>query len=316
MSERFTPAPVSPHVREITVDADGIPLSGLLSEPSHTPPRAVVVALHGGGMRAGYFHGRAHPSLSLLTLGATLGFTVLALDRPGYGTSATLLPAGRTLAEQSLTLHTALDSFARQNHVGAGFFLVAHSYGGKLALTAAADGLGDRFLGLDISGCGHQYAVGTQDLPRLHSLATRRLSWGPLHLYPPNTFAASRCILSPMPEREWSEAAAWPSHFPEVARRVRVPVRLTFAEHEAWWRHDDEALATMTDLLSKARVIVDRQPHAGHNISLGWAARPYHLRALVFLEECLCIAETTQKRPGESAGPATDHGSDGWSHET
>jgi len=292
MSERFSP--VSPYVREITVDADGIPLSGLLSELPHTPPRAVVVAVHGGGMRAGYFHGRAHPDLSLLNLGPALGFTVLALDRPGYGRSATHLPAGQTQAEQSGTLHAALNGFARRNPVGAGFFLVAHSYGGKLALTAAADDIGDRFIGLDISGCGHRYAVDTEDLPHPHSLATRRLSWGPLHLYPPNTFAASRSLLSPIPEREWNEAAAWPSLFPGVARHVRVPVRLTFAEHEAWWRHDDEALAALTGMLSQARVIVDRQPAAGHNISLGWAARSYHLRALAFLEECLCTAETTR----------------------
>ena len=285
MNEPFSP--VSGHVREITVDADGVPLSGLLSEPPHMPPRAVVVAVHGGGMRAGYFHGRAHPGLSLLELGAALGFTVVALDRPGYGLSAARLPAGQTLAEQSVTLHAALGDFARRHHIGAGFFLLAHSFGGKLALTAAADDVGDRLLGLDISGCGHQYAVSREELPHPHSLATRRLSWGPLQLYPPNTFAGSRSLLSPMPEREWKEAAAWPSLLPDIARRVRIPVRLTFAEHEAWWRHDDEAVATLTGLLTGARVTVDRQRGAGHNISLGWAARSYHLRALAFLEECL-----------------------------
>ena len=49
-------------------------------------PRAVVVALHGGAVTSGYFDapGRA----SLLRAGAALGFTVIALDRPGYGSSA------------------------------------------------------------------------------------------------------------------------------------------------------------------------------------------------------------------------------------
>jgi hypothetical protein len=45
-----------------------VELSGLLAEPE-TPPRALVPALHGGGMTAAYFHGRAHPDLSLLRLG-------------------------------------------------------------------------------------------------------------------------------------------------------------------------------------------------------------------------------------------------------
>ncbi|MFI6488398.1 alpha/beta hydrolase [Streptomyces sp. NPDC050564] len=282
------------NVREITVDADGVPLSGLLSEPSQTPPRAVVVAVHGGGMRAGYFDGRAHPGLSLLELGAALGFTVLALDRPGYGLSAARFPAGQTLAEQSVTLHAALDTFARRHHIGAGFFLLAHSFGGKLALTAAADDAGGRLVGLDISGCGYQYAVDPAELPHPHSLATRRLSWGPLQLYPPNTFAGSRSVLAPMPEREWGEAADWPGLFPGIARRVRTPVRLTFAQYEAWWRHDEEAVAAMTGMLSGTRVVLDRQPDAGHNISLGWAARSYHLRALGFLEECLCGTRTAR----------------------
>jgi hypothetical protein len=52
------------------------PLSGLLVEPEGAP-RGIVVGLPGGGMRASYFHGHAHPSLSLLTLGASLGWVGL-----------------------------------------------------------------------------------------------------------------------------------------------------------------------------------------------------------------------------------------------
>jgi hypothetical protein len=67
-----------------------------------------------------------------------------------------------------------------------------------------------------------------------------------------------------------------------------VPVRLTFAEHESWWRHDRAALTELSAAFRAApRVSVEQQPDAGHNISLGWAARSYHLRALAFLEECL-----------------------------
>jgi hypothetical protein len=35
------------------------------------------------------------------------------------------------------------------------------------------------------------------------------------------------------------------------------------------------------------RVDARVQAGAGHNISLGWAARAYHLGALAFAEECL-----------------------------
>ncbi|MGK5530961.1 alpha/beta hydrolase [Streptomyces sp. URMC 129] len=287
----------SPGVRHITLDAGSVTLSGLLIEPDG-PPRATVVALHGGGMSAGYFDGQAHPSTSLLALGASLGYTVLAVDRPGYGHSAAQLPEGATLAEQSAVLHAALDDFAARYDTGAGLFVLAHSYGGKLALTAAADDADDRWLGIDISGCGHRYAARLDQLPtdRRHP-GHWTLNWGKLSLYPPNTFRFSTHLVKPMPPRERQEVARWAELFPGVAARVRVPVRLTFAEHETWWHHDEETVADLTARLAAPRVLVDRQPDTGHNISLGWAARAYHLRALGFLEECIAQRESAVPVP-------------------
>ncbi|MEV6655263.1 alpha/beta fold hydrolase [Streptomyces sp. NPDC051219] len=281
------PSTKPPQVREITLDADGIPLSGLLAEPLHGPPRAVVVAVHGGGMRAGYFDSRARPGLSLLQLGAELGYTVLAVDRPGYGRSAAHVPAGQLLADQSVTLHAALADFARRHPLGAGYFLVAHSNGGKLALAAAADEGGDSLLGLDISGLGLAYAVDLPQLPGANVRGEWRRHWGALRLYPPGAFQQGRALVAPVPPLEAAELPLWPALYPGIAARVRVPVRFTFAEQEQWWRHDDEALDALVGLLAAPKVTIARQPDAGHNISLGWAARTYHFRAMAFLEECL-----------------------------
>ena len=68
------------------VPVDGIPMSGLFAEAPDA--RAVIVALHGGGSSAAYFDCPGRPDLSLLRAGAAAGFSVIALDRPGYGTSA------------------------------------------------------------------------------------------------------------------------------------------------------------------------------------------------------------------------------------
>ena len=74
---------VAPTPRVVIVD--GIPMSGLLAEAGQ--PRAVVVALHGGATTSAYFDCPGHPRLSLLRSGPDLGFTVLAMDRPGFGSS-------------------------------------------------------------------------------------------------------------------------------------------------------------------------------------------------------------------------------------
>lgn len=297
VSAPTSPTPV-PQIRAITLHAAGLTLSALLAEPVDVAPRAVLVALHGGGMRAGYFDSRARPGLSLLALGAQLGYTVLAVDRPGYGLSAARLPRGLALEDSAPVLRAALADFSARYATGAGLFLVAHSYGGKLAL-AAADAFGDALIGLDISGLGNRLAVAPHQLPGPGGQGEWRKHWGALRLYPPGAFRLGQALLSPVPEIEAAQGPSWPERYPELAARVRVPVRFTFAEQEQWWRHDEEAVAELTRPFASAPVRVDHQPDAGHNISLGWAARTYHLRVCGFLEECLLARDAAlpQRRP-------------------
>ncbi|MFF1560789.1 alpha/beta hydrolase [Streptomyces sp. NPDC058279] len=291
-------APTVPGVRAVTLDGGGIPLSGLLALPTQPVPRAVVVALHGAGMSAGYFDSRALPGQSLLTLGAELGFAVLALDRPGYGASAAALPEGLDLVGQSAVLRAALACFARRHETGAGFFLLAHSNGGRLALSVAADGLEAEPLGVDVCGLGRHFAVEPERLPGSGAGGPGewRRHWGALRLYPPDAFRLGQELVRPVPVVEARETRRWPRMYPAVAARVRVPVRFTFAEQEQWWRTDEAALVELLAPLTRAPAEVVRQPDAGHNVSLGWAARAYHLRALAFLEERLLARNAV--RPG------------------
>ncbi|MFF3018294.1 alpha/beta hydrolase [Streptomyces sp. NPDC057939] len=300
--------PPSPHsgapaVRAVTLDGGGIPLSGLLALPPGGAPRALVVALHGAGMSAGYFDSRARPGLSLLELGASLGYAVLAVDRPGYGASAAVLPEGQDLAGQTTTLLAALEGFARAHDTGAGLLLVAHSNGGRLALsTAAALGAGGPgaavgpLLGVDVSGIARRLAVEPGALPGSAGRVQWRRHWGALRFYPPDAFRLGQELLRPVPAVEAREILEWPAAYPAVAARIRVPVRFTFAEQEQWWRHDPDAVEELLAPLSMASTEVVRQPDAGHNISLGWAARAYHLRVLSFLEERL-LARNVVRAP-------------------
>ncbi|MFE2288804.1 alpha/beta hydrolase [Streptomyces sp. NPDC059443] len=267
------------------LDAGGIPLSAILVEPAAgTGPRSTILAVHGRGMRAAYWN-------SFVPLATALGHAVLAVDRPGYGDSAELLPEGQTLAQQADTLHAALKEHARTHETGAGFFLLGHSDGGKVALhTAAAPGAVP-LLGLDTSGTGYHYNPEALHFPSTLGGGATKLNWGPLNLYPRGTFQASRALLSPTPARESAETIHWPRQFEALAPEVRIPVRLTFAEHEAWWHLDDATLSAMASRLTASpSVTVDHLPAAGHNIGLGHSANAYHLRTLAFLEDCLRTA--------------------------
>jgi pimeloyl-ACP methyl ester carboxylesterase len=281
-------------VDQIVLPAGGTELSALVAEPD--APRALVLALHGGGMTAEYFHGRAHPDLSLLALGRRLGFTVLAIDRPGYGHSRAALPDGQSLRDQTTTVFEALDVFAGTHATGDGVFVVAHSYGLKLALHLAAHPRGAGLLGLDGSGAVYRYrrdlAPGAADAGASTCPwgSPRELFWGDQSLYPPGTFDPGMRPVAPVPVSELREAARWTAVLPALAAEVRLPYQFTVAQHERWWQSTDPDLIEYRALFRAVPVMtIRRQASAGHNISLGWAARGYHLNALAFAEQCLLV---------------------------
>jgi pimeloyl-ACP methyl ester carboxylesterase len=275
-------------VEEVRLPVGNVVLSGLYVAPEGTP-RATILALHGGGMRASYFHGSAHPDLSLLRLGASLGYQVLALDRPGYGASTGLGLPGASIAGQASLCLEAIDVFSSGRDIGAGWGMVAHSYGMKVAIAMAASSRRPDLVGLDCSGAGIRFNPEViSQLGRSDGSPDRReLFWGPEHLYPPKTFERGSLALTAVPAVESEEAPRWPEEFPGYASLVRIPVRYTVAEYERWWEVHPAALQEFRASFAGApRVQIDSQPGAGHNISLGWSARPYHLRALAFIDEC------------------------------
>ncbi|MDF2583547.1 MAG: hypothetical protein K0R33_2190, partial [Mycobacterium sp.] len=70
-------------VRPRVVMVGAVPMSALVAAVPE--PRAVIVAIHGGATSSAYFDCPGRPDLSLLRTAAAQGFTVIALDRPGYG---------------------------------------------------------------------------------------------------------------------------------------------------------------------------------------------------------------------------------------
>jgi pimeloyl-ACP methyl ester carboxylesterase len=289
----------APRPRVVLVD--GVPMSGLIAEA--TEPRAVVVAFHGGSSTAAYFDCPGHPSLSLLRIGADNGYTMVALDRPGYGSSAPY-PDAMELPEQRVALaYGAVDKILGTNSRGAGLFLVGHSAGCELAVRMAAHECAEQVdvIGLELAGTGVEYDAAMADIMK-SATATQRptglreMLWEPADLYPPD-------VLSGMTNSstgalyEVGMTKSWPRQdFPALAPRVRVPVQFSVAEHERVWRSDPETLAQIGAMFTASpRFVINEQSSTGHNLSLSVNAATYHEKVLSFVEECVVAQRDTSE---------------------
>jgi pimeloyl-ACP methyl ester carboxylesterase len=256
-------------------------LSGLFADTAD--PVALVVALPGGGMTAGYFHGELHPSVSLLRLGTKLGYAVLALDRPGYGASAGIADEHTALAAQADIIWEALQhaSLAASD---VPVLLLGHSFGAMVALQMAGrDPAPLPLWGIDFSGIGTHYAEVV--LKPQADTDLREMHWGSEQHYPKGTFDPTNLPTARLPGVEALEALRWQERVAAVVSAVRCPVRITVAEGELNWINDPNDFAAL--FINAESVGVDILPRSGHNISLSWAARAYHLRVMAFFDDCV-----------------------------
>ena len=291
-----------------TAEVDGIPMSGLLSEAPD--PRAIVVAIHGGATTSAYFDCPGHPRLSLLRLGTALGFTAIALDRPGFGSSAPHADKMDDPQRRVGLAYAAVDEILGSRPRGAGLFVLAHSAGCELALRMAADERGSQLLGLEIAGTGRRHQPAARDVLRRPELSdvrkgVRELLWQTAHLYPAEVIdGAVRGSWSPAYEA--TVVANWPKRdFPALAAQVRTPVRFSLADHEQFWESGQAGLADVAAMFTASpRVVVNEQRDSGHNLSLSLTAAAYHLGVLAFVEECI-DSRTSREQPRQTEPEAS-----------
>jgi pimeloyl-ACP methyl ester carboxylesterase len=281
----------APRPRVVLVD--GVPMSGLVALAED--PKAVVVAFHGGASTAAYFDCPGHPELSLLRTGADQGYTMVALDRPGYGASAPY-PDAMAHPEQRVALvYAAIDKILGGNPRGAGLFLLGHSAGCELAVRLAADERAEAadVIGLELAGTGVQYHPATAEILQTATATgrptgLRDVLWQPTQLYPDDVLSGmTNSATGALYEVEMTKS--WPRQdFPALAARVRVPVQFTVAEHERVWRSDPETLAQIGAMFtSSSGFVVNEQADTGHNLSLSVSAAAYHAKVLSFVAECV-----------------------------
>jgi pimeloyl-ACP methyl ester carboxylesterase len=289
-----------PHPRVVIVD--GVPMSALVAEAPD--PRAVIVAIHGGGTTAIYFDCPGHPDSSFLRAAAAHGFTAVALDRPGYGSSAPY-PEAVAHPEQRVQLaYSAVDRILGERPRGAGVFLMGHSGGCELTMRMAADERGSDLLGIELAGTGRHYHPAARDMLKTATRerrpsGLRELLWHPTELYPPEVLSGATVYPGAPPYEDLMVSNWARQDFPALAPAVRVPVHFSIAEHEKVWQTDTSAMAEIESTFSSApRFVVHHQPQAGHNISLGHTAADYHATVLGFAEECVVARESPDLEAG------------------
>ena len=280
-------SPVQPRL----VIVDGVPMSALVAEAPD--PRAVIVAIHGGGTTALYYDCPGHPELSLLRGGAAQGYTVVAIDRPGYGSSAAY-PDAVAEPEQRVRLAFGLvDKVLGEKARGAGLFLMGHSGGCELAMRMAADGQRADLIGMELAGTGRHYHPAAREIlktaTREHRPSgMRELLWHPTELYPPEMLSGAT-VYPGAPPYEDKMVSNWARQdFPALAPNVRIPVQFSIAEHEKVWQCDAAAQTEIASMFVQApKFQFNEQPGAGHNISVGHTAADYHATVFGFADECV-----------------------------
>lgn len=283
----------------LTIETSAGPLTGRATGPQQRPA-ALVVALHGGTYDSQYYDTGQD---SLLALGAAVGLSVVALDRPGYGAATGFGPEQLEFPAQTRLLAEAVQELIERLDPERGTVLVGHSIGGMIALHVAGEGI-DGVHGVEVSGLGATWQPGMVELwtsfvgdsPSVTVPAEPHadVMFGPEGTYTAQRRALDASLIRPMPMPELRSVVRWADDFPGVADRVRVPVSITFSEHDNIWATDEGSRAAVSTLFRHApRTDVALLRGAGHCAELHKPARAHVLRQLAVIEEFLVAAHAT-----------------------
>ncbi|MBA2679503.1 MAG: alpha/beta fold hydrolase [Ktedonobacteraceae bacterium] len=282
--------------QSISIDAGTMKLSGRFLPATNGDPRALLVAVHGGTYTSKYFD---TPSSSLLDFCAALGYSILALDRPGYG-AATSVPVDQLSFEgQVPVLRQALEviwhDYGQQS---AGMFLIGHSIGGMISLLLATERPHEHLLGMNMTGAGALYNEQTKaafaslvsDAPTvMMDIAIKVMAmYGPAWSYPEEQAQYDPERDVPTAAIELAEAQTWGARLPQIAAQTRIPVQFMVPEYDHIWRGEPEALSHVAEMFSATPFVdVGIQRMAGHSVELHTLARAFYMKILSFVEECI-----------------------------
>jgi pimeloyl-ACP methyl ester carboxylesterase len=281
----------------IRIDAGSTSLSAIFCGAKNA--KALIFCIHGGSYTSRYFNFESQKGSTIFDVAPALGYSVLAVDRPGYGAAEDLLLNFDRQAE--ILREAAAKSLAQYAPSTAGAFIVGHSIGAMLAMLVASDPGDLRLLGIDLNGAGVAYRPASEKIlsayvampdPPREPDKERRLKrmFGPAGTFEPDV-ADEDFRSAPLSQpAEIKEAVDWPSRAQSVAAAIKVPVSYSLSEFDALWDSSPDKIDRASALFTQSPLVEARmQRFAGHSVHLHHVARAYNLRTIAFADDCLCV---------------------------
>ena len=244
--------------------------------------RPLLVCIPGGSYNARYFDVPGH---SFVQAAIEQGFSVAALNRPGYEDSTPL--SRPTFAGNADALAAAIDDLWSQTKDGCtGVVLVGHSMGGAIAVHIASRPRPWPLLGIAISAIHYDAPEAVtqawNSMPADISIefsAEQRVQfmYGPTETYDGSVVAAAAAASSPIPVAELLEVVdGWIRDFSAIAAAVDVPVHYGLSEHEQLWISSPAGVDAFAAAFTGAPSVSAHQVlGVGHNIDHHHAGRQY-----------------------------------------
>lgn len=274
--------------------------------PRPVPQAPLIVTLHGGLFTGRYFEVAGSDAGSFVDIANRNGFSVLVIDRPGYGDSGQP-PAGYDYAfpAQARVLDAAIEEFLTQHHRPE-VVLIGHSVGGMIGFEIAAAQPSWNLVGLSTTGMGARIPqggaaeqlgalplTGVVDFP----ISEREKLWyGPEHTYTAAGVAAARTSYAPAPMTELTTAPKWASNrLDTVAAGITVPIYHALAEFDALWDGSPEARHLfLSKFSSTQRVHSEIVEGVGHCIEHHLIGAAIAYKQLAFSHACACQRPANQ----------------------